>query len=419
MQAVTNKTQIIFATLVICFFSLPYPQKLKADTQKTLWQVQSIDTMKFSRDLARQKQNDKNFEEIIDTQINNIAETGATHVAIGTPYDEEFLPFLEKWVKTTREYNLGVWFRGNWSGWEGWFGYKQITPDEHIQKTKHFILINQDLFEDGDIFTSCTECENGGPGDPRDTKDVTGYRQFLVREYQTMELAFDTIGKSVAANYFSMNGDVAYLVMDKKTTEALGGVVVIDHYVADPEQLSQDLIRLADRSGGKVVLGEFGVPIPNIHGYMTSEQQADWIDSALAGLSKMDGLIGINYWTSVGGSTQIWDSDGSERETVGVLKSYYSPRVVSGRIINELGRPIRNAKASGEAKEAFSDKKGDFELVIAPSTQEITINAEGYNQKIIDVDGDRVDEVIVLTKTNENIFFKIQKIIYNFFKWRI
>lgn len=416
MQVLINKTIVILTLLVFCFFSFVNPKKLKADTEKTLWQVQSIDTMKFSRDLARQKLNDKAFEEIIDIQINNITETGATHVAIGTPYDKEFIPFIKKWVSSARKNNLNVWFRGNFSGWEGWFGYSPISSDEHIEETRKFILENQELFEDGDIFTSCTECENGGPGDPRDTGDVMGFREFLIKEYQVTKETFSKIGKDVASNYFSMNGDVANLAMDKDTTKKLDGVVVIDHYVEDPEQLSKDIKAIIDKTGGKVILGEFGAPIPNIHGYMTENQQARWLDNAFFELSKVDGLVGINYWTSIGGSTQIWNSDGSKRRAVDIIKSYYSPRVVSGKVVSELSRPIRNAKITGEVKEVFSDENGNFSLVILPSTQEITIDIAGYNQKIIDVMSGNLDEVIVLTKTRENIFFKIQKAIYKYLK---
>src|SRR5690554_3348505 len=79
------------------------------------WEIQSIDTMKISRDLAREKSEDETFDEIINHQVKLIAETGATHVAIGTPYDEEFIPYMEKWVDASRRYDLNVWFRGNFS----------------------------------------------------------------------------------------------------------------------------------------------------------------------------------------------------------------------------------------------------------------------------------------------------------------
>lgn len=75
-----------------------------------LWEVRSIDTVKYSRDLASEKLEDPSFDEVIDLQVKNIAQTGATHVAIGTPYDPKFLPFLRKWVSAARKNRLNVWF---------------------------------------------------------------------------------------------------------------------------------------------------------------------------------------------------------------------------------------------------------------------------------------------------------------------
>src|SRR3989344_5428418 len=99
------------------------------------WEIQSIDTVKYSRDLAREKAKDSSFDEVIDTQVRLIAETGATH------------------------------------------------------------------FEEGDIFSSCTECENGGPGDPRRSGDVAGHRNFLTEEYKITNDAFRKIGKNVRSNF--------------------------------------------------------------------------------------------------------------------------------------------------------------------------------------------------------------------------
>ena len=160
--------QIIILTFLII---LLVPRTIFA--RERFFQVQSIDTMKYSRDTAREKLKDVKFDEVIDAQIKNIAATGATHVSLGTPYDEEFLPFLKRWVAAARKYGLKVWFRGNWSGWENWFDYPKFKDGKvHSEKTKKFILENSNLFEDGDVFTACPECENGGPGDPRITKKL-------------------------------------------------------------------------------------------------------------------------------------------------------------------------------------------------------------------------------------------------------
>jgi len=314
---------LVLLTIVFVIFVFS-PKTAKITNKKThFWQVASIDTMKYSRDVAREKLRDPSFDTVIERQIKDIAETHATHVTIDTPYDDEFLPFLKRWVKTARKYKLKVWFRGNWSGWEKWFGYSSIDRKTHIEKTLKFISQNPDLFADGDVFGACNECENGGPGDPRHNGDAKGHKAFLIKEYKATKSAFEKIGKKVSSNFSSMNGDVANLIMDKETTKAMDGIVVVDHYVASPEQLIIDIKALSKKSGGKVVLGEFGAPIPDIHGKMTDEEQSKWIENILKELFNMDQVIGINYWTNVGSSTALWDSNGNPRSAVEVIRKYY------------------------------------------------------------------------------------------------
>lgn len=326
------------------------------------WTFQAIDTMKYSRDLAREKRDNPAFEIIIKDRVRKIADTGATHVAIATPYDEEFLPFLKKWVEAARENGLKVWFRGNWSGWEGWFEYPRIGRDDHIEKTKKFILDNPDLFEDGDAFSSCPECENGGPGDPRNTGDVEAYRAFLIAEYRMMREAFREIDKSIRANLFSMNGDVARLVMDVETTKALDGIVTIDHYVESPVRLALDVEEYARLSQGKIILGEFGAPIPDIHGAMTQSEQAAWIDDVMRRMEASEVVEGMNYWLSTGGTTAIWDSTGKETPSVQALTRHYNTVVAYGFVRDELGRAIAGARIRSSEHEVSTNENGYFIL---------------------------------------------------------
>src|SRR3989304_6798912 len=332
------------------------------DSQKVWWEVQSIDTVKYSRDIAREKANDVSFDLVIDKQVSLIAGTGATHIAIGTPYDAEFLPFMKRWVSTARKYGLKVWFRGNLAGWESWFGYPRISKEEHIEKTKEFILSNGELFEDGDVFSSCPECENGALGDPRLTGDVRGYRKFLIDEYKVTNDSFRKVGKNVRSNFIPMNGDVANLVMDKETTKALGGIVVIDHYVATPEGLAADVKKIAQRSGGRVVLGEFGAPIPDIHGNFSELEQYIWVQDSLERLSEVNDLIGVNYWVSFGGSTKLWNDDGSERIVVGVLETFFKPKMLTGKIVNQIQKPVEGAKVNVGIKTTITNENGEFTI---------------------------------------------------------
>lgn len=290
------------------------------------FKVRSIDTVKYSRDLAKEMLDDPSFDAVIKQQVSEIAETGASHIGLDTPYDEKFLAFLKRWVKASRKHNLKIWYRGNFAGWESWFDYPKIDRSTHLQLTQKFIKDHPDLFLDGDIFTPCPECENGGPGDPRQNGDVEGFRKFLVEEYVMTQETFNSLGIKVITNYASMNFDVARLVMDRPTTRALGQVVTIDHYVKTPEQLVTDTKDLAAQTDGKIILGEFGAPINDIHGSLSEDEQADWILNSLDQLSKMPEVIGINYWTNVGGSTQLWTRDGHPKRAVDIIKQYYAAK---------------------------------------------------------------------------------------------
>lgn len=363
--------------------------------------------MKYSRDLAREKLNDKSFDKIIQDQVSQIAGTGATHIAIATPYDEEFFPFLTRWVMIARKHNLKVWFRGNWSGWEKWFGYPRISREEHLKKTEGFILKHRELFEDGDAFSSCPECENGGPGDARHTGDVDGHRKFLISEYQATQSAFRAIGKTVRSNLFSMNGDVARLIMDQETTRAMGGVVTIDHYVKTPEQLVKDIESISKTSGGRIILGEFGAPIPDIHGEMTEQEQAKWIGKILELLSQADNIEGINYWLAVGGSTEIWTNKNQTREAVTLIKSYFKPTIVYGFVQNELGYPIANASLKHTETQTLTDENGRYILRFSSPLiiQSFSVKAAGYEEEFFTASQGPQEINIVLKKDQRNWFF--------------
>ena len=309
--------------MLIILNGINLPMKITHTLPQKRWQIQSIDTMKYSRDMARQGLNNPSYTAQVQKQVAQIAATGANYIAIDTPYDGEFLPILKLWVNAARQNGLHVWFRGNWSGWEGWFNYSSMTETQHITKTKQFILNNKELFHDGDIFTACPECENGLKLDPGNPQQVASFRQFLISENTMEKQVFATIGKNVSVGYVSMNADVARAVMDRPTTQQLGGVVVIDHYVQTPQELAEGVAEIAQQSGGKVMLGEFGVPIPDIQGVMTDEQQKDWIENALQLLSVDKDLIGVNYWVNEGGSTALWNSNNTPKPAVSVIKSFY------------------------------------------------------------------------------------------------
>jgi hypothetical protein len=348
---------------------------------------------------------------VIDREVRAIAEMGATHVAIATPYDEEFIPYLSRWVGAARRHDLRVWFRGNFSGWEEWFGYSRISREEHLQKMTEFIFKHPDLFHDGDAFSTCPECENGGPGDPRQTGDVSGYRKFLIDEYEAANVAFEKIGKRVMTHFFSMNGDVARLVMDRETTLKLGGIVTVDHYVKTPEKLARDAEDFVSRSDGRLVLGEFGAPIPDIHGKMSEKEQAAWLEDTLSRFSYLPDIFGMNYWTHVGSSTALWGDKGNPRAAVSVLTKFYTPRVAYGVVRDELGQPIAEARVSSGANfSTKTDREGYFELrvpVLAHESVSLSLSAPDFFSE--DVSHEDAQMNIVLRRENESRWFRLEK----------
>lgn len=423
----SNKSKaflILFFAAIFLSINLLIQERPSQITNSSLpwWEVQAIDTMKYSRDLARQKLNDDDFNQVIEDQVGKISQIGATHVSVATPYDKEFLPFLKKWVAAARKYHLNVWFRGNWSGWEKWFDYPAITREEHLIKTKQFILENQDLFSDGDIFTPCPECENGGPGDPRHNHDVSGHRAFLINEYQITTEAFEEINKEVRSNFNSMNGDVAKLIMDEKTTKAMDGIVTIDHYVPSVKQLVLDINNLASQSKGQVVLGEFGVPIIDIHGPMSEQEQADWIAEALNEIVKMPEVIGLNYWVNSADPTGLWNKDQTPRQSVAVIRSFFIPPVASGVVKNELGQTITQAKVESDQKSSLTDQQGKFQLpyrLVPPtggsSVLRLAVSADGFARQELNISHPSEMIKVILTRETEGIFWKIGKLLHRFF----
>lgn len=397
----------LFITAIILIVLLVSLRVKAQEEDVTWWEFQSIDTMKYSRDVAREKSQDPTFDTTIEEQVKRIAEAGATHISIATPYDSEFLPFMLRWVKMARKYGLNVWFRGNWSGWEEWFGYDPISRSDHLTNTKEFIVSNRHIFEDGDVFTACPECENGGPGDPRNNGDVDGHRKFLIDEYKITKSTFSKIGKKVKSNYNSMNGDVANLVMDRETTSALDGLVVVDHYVSTPEKLVADIKRYAQQSGGKVILGEFGAPIPDIHGDMSEEEQKDWLEDAMGRLAATSELIGLNYWTSHGSSTQLWTNSGEPKAALSSITKFFSPRKVDVEIRNEIGRIVANTSVEYVDREFNSS---ELVIPIIDGHETLTVSAQGYMPVEVKI-GDTDKLEVVLVKQEEDWLFKLQKLL--------
>ncbi len=280
------------------------------------WKWECIDTMKYSRDTAKAWDGkEKELVNEINSQILAIKESGANCVSLGTPYDDEFIQFLSKWVTKARQNNLHVWFRGNFSGWEEWFEYPKLEKKEdHLAKTFNFILNNSNLFENDDIFTPAPEPENGVFGNPwKDENSKKEFNTFLIQSFETCQKAFTKIGKKVKCGAFSTNYDVAEQAILLQTAKQVGDIT-IDHYIANTEQYGSDIQKIFNKFNVPVFIGEFGAPIPDLNGDLDENEQEKIISLIIKQIyEKKDIVQGLNYWTLKGGSTEILKTNGEKR----------------------------------------------------------------------------------------------------------
>lgn len=352
-----------------------------ASTQ-SFWNFECVDTMKYSRDQARAMANDPNLTSFVDQEMTLIKNSGATCVSLGTPYDEEFVPYLTVWVNKAREKGLKIWFRGNMSGWEGWFDYPVFTsPEQQINGVQDLITKHPELFSDGDIFTPAPEPENGIIGDPRDSqRNKTAFFDFLPKSYEGCLNSFKEINKAVSCGYYSFNGDVAKNILTKDLLVKIGDVVVIDHNVKTPDQLISDVEYLNQKFGSPVVLGEFGAPIPDINGSMTQAEQADYIDRIMTGLFKDKDIVqGMNYWVLRGGSTALVDNPNNIRSVYNILRNYYYPAHIQGIVTDTLGNRVNGAEVNAP-KYGISVRTnilGEYDIVLPAG--EISLKIQDKN----------------------------------------
>lgn len=295
------------------------------------WQFASIDTMKQSRDGARDARITPAF---ISSEIRAIKELGATHVAIATPYDDEFVPILTEWVAQTRRQGLKIWFRGNFCAFdrqygtanEGWFGYPH-EPDEtkHHERIRYFLTNYPDLFQKDDMFTPWPEPENV----INFYENPQRYYDFLTTSYQTTAQAFGDIGKGDGIQInFSMNGDVARR-LTPEVVQAIGNTVVIDHHVDDPRRMGEYIQAIVDLYGKttNLIIGEFGASQE-----MSELQQAQFVEQLLQQIEQFPHNInGVNYWVLRGGPSGLLTEDGFPKKVTEIIKNHYVANVKTPR----------------------------------------------------------------------------------------
>jgi hypothetical protein len=410
---------LLVLLLVVALWLVKMQQSSIPAAPQRFWDITAVDTVKYSRDSA----GDKEVLKEIPILVGEAAKLHVTHIAIDTPYDEEFYPVLKAWVDEARKDNLKVWFRGNFSSWEEWFGRQPFTDySQHHVLTKAFIEKHPELFEDGDIFTPIPEPENGGPGDPRGSDQKSAdFNAFLIASYSNCVDSFAAIEKAVQCGFFSTNGDIAKNVLTPETVARIGNVVVIDHYVDSPEKMRSDISYLSSKfPTAKIVLGEFGAPIPDINGDMNDQQQSEFIGKLLQVFyDNREKIAGINYWTLAGGSTALLHDDFSEKEAFTTLANYFLPSQLKGRVTDTSGYPLGHIKISNKSGVviASTSQNGSFSIAAQKSAViPLLISVDGYKpfEETIIVGEDHQElQDIQLQPVHADFIYKIKQFFSN------
>lgn len=323
---------LILAGLTGCSSSSVETQRSPEAIPTPYWPIRSVDTMKQSRDealvilkaLNKNQTSAQSMLHTIDQEIQNIANLHTTHVAIGTPYDEPFLPVAKAYIASARSHGLSIFWRGNFNAYDlqdannpslgGWFN----TPHnphfmEQPGKIAQFIDQHGDLFKQGDIFMPWPEPENV----VKFYTNKIAYQNLLLAEYEACK---PLRKKGVLAGNCSMNGDVAK-DLDPALVKALGDIVFIDHNnLQNPQEMGQeirDLHRIYPHA--QVLLGEFSVSDPP----MTDQEQAKFTTD-LFNQMKLAGVLGMNYWVDIGGQTQLEDTLTKFRPAYYVVQRNYA-----------------------------------------------------------------------------------------------
>jgi hypothetical protein len=162
------------------------------------------------------------------------------------------------------------------------------------------------------------------------------------------------------------------------------------------------------------VLGEFGVPILDINGNLSEEEQALWIREAMYALIQMPEVAGLNYWTNTGSSTGLWREDGRAKEAVEELTSFYKAPVVRIMVKDEAGFKVRNARISLNGKVYSPDSKEDLYLPYFEDLKDVEVKADGYFSKKTSLT-DSWEQTITVVKKHPDLVYKVLKVIKSLF----
>lgn len=311
----------------------PTPVIVNPAPSTNSWEIQSVSSMKESKDRVC-GQRDQAF---IEKWVDKAKELGANYVAIETPYDNpdcgSSLDYTKTWVNALRSKGLKIWHRHMFLNFEGIYGANKNPNDDYLGKIYHYIKDNSWMFKEGDIFTPAPEPQNGGIAGITYCaqnvcifKDAPHFNKWLRDSMDISEKAFSEIGLAgkMKIGYFGFDGFTAWGSMNpdwngilEDSTIAKMGNIAIDHY---PElcgdTMENALNELQNRYPGiPIFISEWG----SVDDYNVENQVKNSM-----GAAKRPGVFGFNYWhMGIGGNEALINEDFSVRPQFDEVQSFF------------------------------------------------------------------------------------------------
>ncbi len=270
---------------------------------------------------------------------NLLANPSECYVALAVPYDN--LTKYTNYVTDARTKGFKVWHRSHWNRWQGDNGEDaDMTAQEYLDDTYDFIVENPTLFADGDLFTTCVECNNAdgenttNPFRTDDVFDFTKYNRFCRDQVTYANAAFLAIGKSVRTNLLSFSlslldlngqsldsgdGGNASGIDDAGMVAWFDSMVTIDHYLSADYRdgttyatnYAADMVKLKLAFPScRFMIGEWGFHTQSAG---SDGEQHGVYDAVSQVIRERSDIIGLNYWNHLGQTqSSLWtDTSGT------------------------------------------------------------------------------------------------------------
>lgn len=323
-------------TAIVTLTATASPSPRPVGSLNQSWQIQSVSSMKETKDKVCGQDTDAFIQQWVDTAKN----LGVNYIAVETPYDNpscgSAVAYTNTWLDVIRSRGLNVWHRHMPLTFEGIYTTAKDPARNYIQQISEYIKANASFFRPGDIFTPIPEPQNGGiNGVTYCSSNIcmfnsaAQFNQWLRDAMTASHQAFQSIGLGgkIKVGYFGFDGFVAWGdnnpdwhgILEDATIKQMGNIT-IDHYPeAVGDTMQNDLHELQTKYPKvPIVMGEWGT----ITGGDVQQQILQTMTAA-----KHPGVIGFNYWhMGMGGPEALINDDFSQRPSYAAVQSFFIPK---------------------------------------------------------------------------------------------